>query len=351
MVVREHPLHAVETALHHLTKTPRRKFLSQSVFVGILFLVVYYHFGAGLAGEIVVFAIFALAYNHLLGYAGEMSFGHAAFFGTGAYASVFAAEYVTESVLLTIGVGTLSALVLSVIFGFVSLRRRGLYFAMVTLALAQMLYFLVLQLGNITGGHDGIAFPLFEGYVGPLNVLDRGVGFFIFTFVVFFLVWIGFYRVTRSPYGEAIQAVRDSEERARHLGYNVDRLLLMAFTMSGTVSGLAGALYAVLISFISPNVLFWSTSGEIVLITVLGGIGAFAGPVIGAVTYISLREYLSGFTEHFPLLFGLIIVIVVIYSPDGIYGFIERQWDRFRKPDQSGMSGKGDETQPSSDDC
>lgn len=325
MSVTRRSLRLLDRVLQRLTNTQRRKFVTQSMFIGVLFVSVLFLLGGGLAGEIIVFAIFALAYNHLLGYAGEMSFGHAAFFGTGAYTSMLAAKYITESVFVSIAAGTLAALIVSIVFGFVSLRRRGLYFAMVTLALAQMLYFLVLQLGDITGGYDGATFPLYEAYVGPINILDRGLGFFIFALISFFLIWSAFFRMSRSPYGEAIQAVRDSEDRARHLGYNVDRLLLIAFTFSGTVSGFAGAMYVILISFVSPDVLFWSTSGEIVLISILGGIGAFAGPVIGAIAYISLREVLSGFTEHFPLIFGLIIVIVVIYSPDGIYGFFQRR--------------------------
>lgn len=289
-----------------------------------------------LAGQILVFAVFALGYNLLLGYGGELSFGHAAFIGVGAYGTILAMEHLQVGLVTAMVLGILLTALFSLVVGVVSLQRRGLYFAMITLALAQAVYFLAFQLSDLTGGRGGTTLPATEFFIGPVNLLDRGVGFYLFGLVTLIVVWAVVRRLLNSPYGKALQAIRENEQRAEHLGYRVQHHLVIAFVLSGTISGLAGSLYAVLHSFINPQLLFWSTSGDIVLITLIGGVGTILGPIIGAFIFFVLDELLTKYVGHAPLFFGLIMIFIVLYSSQGIYGLYKGnrmdwyQWVRDR---------------------
>jgi len=304
-----------------------------AALVGILLMPLL--FGTFMAIEIVIFCIFALGYNVLLGYGGEMSFGHAAYFGAGAYGTVLAAQHLVANLYVSMLVGMLIALALSVIFGLVSLRRRGIYFGMITLALAQMIYFVVFQLTGLTGGSNGISLPDVSASLVVLDPGENTLHFYVFALVIAVLVWLGIRRVVNSRYGRALIAIRESEERARHLGYEINHFLLISFVMSGLVSGLAGALYAGLFNFISPNLLFWSLSGEIVLIVIIGGVGTLAGPVIGASVFVILNDVLTDLTSDWQIIFGAVVMAVVVFAPQGLYGIYQSYVDPQAKTPRS----------------
>lgn len=303
--------------------TPGIKFL---IIVSIL-LVMPFVMGTRLANEILVFAIFALGYNFLLGYGGELSFGHSAYFGLGAYGTVLSVEYLTSSIYLAILLGVLIATVIGAVFGFISLRRRGIYFAMITLALAMLVYYVVLKWTELTGGDDGASVPVMDASIGPIDPTAGGFEFYLFGLLFLVLVWLGIKRVLGSSYGRALIAIRENEERARHLGYNVNRYLLVAFTVSALVSGFAGALFATAFAFITPELLFWVVSGEIVLIALMGGIGTLGGPIVGALAFIYIQDTAVSFTEHWELVFGTIIILFVLFVPEGIWGKINDYLD------------------------
>lgn len=289
--------------------------------IAVLLLLMPFVTGISLANEILVFAVFALGYNFLLGYGGELSFGHSAYFGIGAYGTVLLIEHdVTGSIYVAVVAGVILTTLIGIVFGFISLRRRGIYFAMITLALAMMVYFVVLKWTEFTGGDDGAVVPVMDASIGPVNPTAGGFEFYIFGLIILLVVWISLSRVLNSSYGRALIAVRENEERAKHLGYEVNKLLLISFTISALISGLAGALFAVAFAFITPELLFWTVSGEIVLIALMGGIGTLGGPIVGAAVFIFAQDAAVSFTEHWELVFGALIILFVLFIPEGLYG-------------------------------
>lgn len=273
-----------------------------------------------IGAEIVVMAIFAMGYNIILGYGGELSFGHAAFFGLGAYATVLLLRHVLLNLYIAIVAAVILVTLVSVVFGYLSLRRRGIYFAMITLALAQMVYVIVFQWTGLTGGSNGISIPNISANIGPFVPMQNDIHFYVLVSVLFLLLFATIARVVNSPFGRVLKAIRESEERALHLGYDINSYLWLAFTMSGAVSAFAGALYAALLVFISPNILFWTISGEVVLMTIIGGVGTLTGPLVGATVFIFFRDTFTQITESWQLLFGAVIIAVVLLAPEGVVG-------------------------------
>jgi branched-chain amino acid transport system permease protein len=282
--------------------------------------IVAYELGWLAGGEILALAIFALGYNLLLGFGGELSIGHAAFFGVGAYGTMLSVEFVSTNVYIGIILGVVAATILGAIFAVISLRRRGLYFAMITLALAQIVYYVSLEWNDVTGGTNGLGVPLDYTMPGPVDTLANPMQFFPLGLVLLFLTWFVVWRIINSPFGRVLVAIRENEKRARSLGYNPNRFLTVAFVMSAAISGLAGGLYSILFGFISPNVLYWLFSGEVVLIALLGGIGTLSGPAFGALVFVVLQEGLVEFTPDWRLPFGFIIMLIVLFAPKGVYG-------------------------------
>jgi branched-chain amino acid transport system permease protein len=297
---------------------PDRRRAGLLAAVGVALLALPFVFGAILASQMLVFAVFALGYNLLLGYGGELSFGHAAYFGIGAYGAVMTAQ-VIPNLLVALLVGVVAATLAGVVFGAFSLRRRGIYFSMITLAFAQMLYYLFLQSTGITGGSNGLSFPAVDG-VGPITPGNATFVFYLTMLALTGVVFFAVYRIVHSPYGRVLVAIRENERRARSLGYEVNRFLLLAFVMSSFFSGFAGALYALLFAFVTPDLLFWTTSGNVVMMTIIGGVGTLVGPVVGSGIFLVLQEYLTEFFNVWEMVFGLIIVAVVLLAPRGVYG-------------------------------
>jgi branched-chain amino acid transport system permease protein len=268
--------------------------------------------------KVLCFALFAGAFNLLLGYVGLLSFGHAAFFGWASYITAHAAKVWGWPPELAILAGTAAATGLGVVFGGLAIRRQGIYFAMVTLALAQMLFFVALE-ASFTHGEDGIqGVPrgMFLGFI------DLGQPYVMYYFVLaIFLLGFGLiYRVIHSPFGQVLQAIRENEPRAISLGYRVDQYKLVAFTLSAGLAGLAGSTKALVFQIASLTDVEWQTSGEVVLMTLIGGVGTVFGPVVGAAIWVFIETYLSAFGSWVTVIQGAIFVIVVLTFRRGVVG-------------------------------
>ncbi|MDH4989549.1 branched-chain amino acid ABC transporter permease [Aquamicrobium lusatiense] len=272
--------------------------------------------------KLLCFALFACAFNLLLGYGGLLSFGHAAFFGSASYVSAHAAKIWGLPPELAILTGTLSAGVLGLVFGALAIRRQGIYFAMVTLAFAQMIYFVALQ-APFTGGEDGIqAVP--QGRMFGFIDLSNMTTLYYVVCVIFMLGVLAIYRIVHSPFGQVLKAIRDNEPRAISLGYRTDRYKLAVFILSATLAGLAGATKAIVVQLASLTDVYWAMSGEVVLMTLLGGMGTIFGPMAGAAIIITMQNYFAGFGAWVTVAQGVVFVIAVLAFREGIVGIIAK---------------------------
>jgi branched-chain amino acid transport system permease protein len=265
------------------------------------------------------FAIFACAFNLLLGYTGLLSFGHAAFLGAAAYFTGWLIRSAGWSPEWGILAGTLGAGVLGLLVGLIAIRRQGIYFAMVTLAMAQMVYFVWLQ-APFTGGEDGLQ-GVPRGMLFGLISLKNDVLLYYIVLAVFVAVFLAIIRIVHSPFGQVLKAIRENEPRAISLGYDVDRYKLLAFVLSTAIAGLAGSLKTLVLGFATLSDVHWSLSGEVILMTLLGGLGTFAGPVVGAAIIIGLQNYLADRVGSWvTVIIGVIFVVCVLAFRKGIVG-------------------------------
>ncbi len=265
------------------------------------------------------FALFACAFNLLLGYAGLLSFGHAAFFGGAAYLAGHAIKVWGLPPELGILAGTAFAAALGYVFGSLAIRRAGIYFAMITLALAQMLYFLWGQM-PFTGGEDGLQGVPRGRLFGVIDLADN-INLYYVVFAIFIAGFLLVYRTIHSPFGQVLKAIRENETRAISLGYDVDRYKLLAFVLSAALSGLAGATKTVVFQLASLTDAHWHMSGEVVLMTLLGGMGTVFGPVVGAVIVVSLQNQLADKVGSWvQVIMGFIFVVCVLAFRRGIVG-------------------------------
>ncbi len=270
--------------------------------------------------KVLCFALFACAFNLLLGYVGLLSFGHAMFFGFAAYVSGYTVKVLgwpTEAGILG---GVAVAAILGLVAGTIAIRRQGIYFAMVTLALSQMVFFFCLQ-ANFTGGEDGIQAIPRRPLFGLLDISND----LVFYYVVLAIFCAGFliiWRTIHSPFGQVLKAIRENEPRAISLGYAVDRFKLIAFVLSAALAGLAGATKAIVFQLASLTDVTWQMSGEVVLMTLVGGMGTVFGPIVGAAVIITMQNYLAGFGEWVLVIQGAIFVVTVLLFRRGIVGEI-----------------------------
>ena len=297
--------------------------------------------------KVMCFALFACAFNLLIGYGGLLSFGHAMFLGGAGYVSAYLAKeglaieaiglsgmtiplgiklppFTPELAILS---GTLAACVLGILVGLIAIRRQGIYFAMITLALAQMVYFFCVQ-APFTGGEDGIqAVP--RGKLFGLVDLSNVTAMYATVFVVFVSGFLLIYRIIHSPFGQVLKAIRENEARAISLGYDADRYKLLAFVLSATLAGLAGATNAIVFQLAALNAVHWTMSGEVVLMTLVGGLGTVFGPVVGALAVLAMENYLAQLGAWVTIVQGAIFVVCVLTFRRGIVGELSR-W--IRKP-------------------
>jgi branched-chain amino acid transport system permease protein len=280
-----------------------------------------------------VFAIAALGFNLLLGYTGLLSFGHSAYFGAGAYAVAFLMRDLNfHSMELCILGGVLSTLVIAAIFGFVCVRYTRIFFGILTLALSQVLWSLAFKFFWVTGGTDGLRvdsakLSLAAGLIdfkGPGAYQRFVYSYYYYVLALFVLATVILWIIVHSPFGKALQAIRDNETRAQFVGVRVRRYRWIAFMISGAFTGLAGILWVPLNGLTTPDILYWPFSGEIVFMTVLGGFRTFTGPIVGAMVFNYLKTYAIASTEYWQLLLGLVLLFLVVVLPAGIIGSLAR---------------------------
>ena len=322
--------------------------LHRVIFIALLavLLVAPFQFYPVFLMKVLCFALFASAFNLLLGFGGLLSFGHAMFFGMAGYVSAHLAKVGTIALpyvaidpsphwdwlvmhlppqppeVAILG-GTIAAGLLGVAVGSLAIRRHGIYFAMVTLAFAQMVYFFALQ-AEFTGGEDGIqAVP--RGFLFGVVDLWQDINLYYVVLTIFFIGMLVIYRIIHSPFGQVLKAIRDNEARATSLGYNVSRYKLMVFTMSATLAGLAGATKALVFQLASLTDVYWTMSGEVVLMTLLGGMGTVFGPMVGALVVVTMQNYLAHMGDWVTVIQGAIFVIAVMMFRKGIVGVLG-QW-------------------------
>jgi len=266
------------------------------------------------------FALFACAFNLLIGYVGLLSFGHALYFGWASYLSAHSAKVWGFPPELAILTGTLTAAALGIAAGSLAIRRQGIYFAMITLALAQMMFFFAVQ-AKFTGGEDGIQAVPRGRMFGILDLANQTTMYAV-VLVIFLAGFLFIRRIINSPFGEVLKAIRENEPRAISLGYKTDRYKLVAFVLSATLAGLAGSTKAIVLQIASLTDVDWPMSGEVVLMTLVGGLGTVFGPVVGAFVIIAMQNFLNALDQWVTVIQGLIFVVCVLAFRRGIVGEI-----------------------------
>jgi branched-chain amino acid transport system permease protein len=294
----------------------------------LLSLVLPFIISTPLATEIMIFGLFALAFNLLLGYTGVLSFGHAAYFGVGSYACGMAIRYgeasIWTSLLISIAVGSL----LAAIVGALAIKKRGVYFAMISMAVGQMFYFLALSpLKRWTGGEDGLKFiPRLKLEFPFLVDLGSPYPLYYFVYIIVGISIVLIWRILNSPFGRLLQAIRENEERTIASGYNVTMAKFVSLVFSGLFSALAGGLFTVYLGYGPLHSLYWLTSGTILLMTILGGMHTFIGPMVGVAVFLYVQNQFSRYIERWELLVGILFVALVLIFPDGIVGTIKNKY-------------------------
>ncbi|BBB66418.1 branched-chain amino acid ABC transporter permease [Undibacterium sp. YM2] len=271
-------------------------------------------FYIGLLSRLMIFALVASSLNLILGFGGMISLGHAAFFGSGAYVVGILMQHGVTSAWISWPVAMLTGFVLALAIGSVSLRTRGVYFIMITLAFAQMLYFLFVSLKNY-GGDDGLS--LAQRSVTGLDMSNDSNFYYLVLAISTIFLFI-LYRLINSRFGRVIQAIKENETRMEAIGYPVFRYKLLCFAIAGSIASLAGALLANQNMLVSPNLLHWTQSGSLMVMVILGGVGYLSGGILGAVVMLMLEEILSGYTIHWQLYLGIILLLVVMLLPNGL---------------------------------
>jgi branched-chain amino acid transport system permease protein len=284
-----------------------------------------------------VMAIAALGFNLLLGYTGLLSFGHSAYFGVGAYAVAMIVKYlhVASLELFVLG-GILASAAISALFGFVCVRYTRIFFSILTMALSQVLWSLAFKFFWVTGGSDGLRVPtpsLLGTQIAPgedkMTYLAHR--YYYYVLAIFLVSTVIMWVIVHSPFGKALQAIRDNETRAEFVGVQVWHYRWVAFVVSGTYTGLAGALWVPLNGLTTPDILHWGFSGEIVFFTVLGGFGTFAGPIVGAIVFNYLKTFAVGYTVYWQMFLGVVLVTMVMALPTGIMGMVGRLSQKWRR--------------------
>ena len=274
------------------------------------------------------FAIFACAFNLLLGFGGMLSFGHAAYFGFAAYTTGWLVTAQGWSSLAAIGVGVVAATLMGLVIGLIAIRRSGIYFAMITLALAQVVYFICVQ-APFTGGENGLQGVPRGDLLGLSLRSDTVMYYFVLAMLVAVVLFIG--RIVQSPFGQVLKAIRENEPRAISLGYNVNRYKLLVFVLSSALAGLAGSLKSLVLGFAALSDVLQATSGEVILMTLLGGVGTFFGPILGAGIVITLQDLLSDKVGSWvTVIIGAIFVVCVLAFRKGVVGELHTFWERRR---------------------
>jgi branched-chain amino acid transport system permease protein len=315
-----------------MAAAPLRKLLLLAAIWAVLLLAPFWMPPLGgytaLGTRVLVLALAAMSVNFLLGFTGVLSFGHAAYFGLGAYGAGFALKFLAPSTPLALICGTLLGGVIGGVLGSLIVRRRGVYFAMVTIAFGQVFYYIAFQWSSLTGGDDGLRGfsrqPLDLGLFS-VDILSNSDAFYYFVLFCFFLAACAMGFILGSPFGRTMIAIRENERRARFLGIPIERHIWIAFTLSCIFMGFAGGLYALVNNFADPRGLHYSQSGDFVMMAVMGGMRNFWGPLLGAAVFVIFQDYLSSVTVNWQSFVGLLFVLIVLFFPRGLLGLVRRR--------------------------
>ncbi|WP_137286273.1 ABC transporter permease [Halorussus salinisoli] len=341
--------------------TDRQRFGIGAVVVGLLALVplgvevFYSEYALTILSEVLIWALFALSLDFVMGYAGLVSLGHALFYGSGAYAAMLALLHLTPSAFVALAVAVVVCGVVAWAIGYLSIRVSGVYFAMITLAFAQLFYNAVFKF-DWTGGSDGlfgadvlygvgsVAFELDE-IAESIPLVSEDALFYYFLLGVVVGSYLLARRIMQAPFGSVLQSIRESERRTEFVGYDVTAYKRRAFVVSGSLAGLAGGLFAIHNAYVAPSLLHWINSGEVIVMTVLGGMGTLYGPMVGAGVYIGFEDVLSSYTDQWQMVLGTIFVVFVILLPRGLVSLPDRLQSA-RGPKAGAGGDRGEETEP-----
>ena len=304
-----------------------RGVVSALLVAGLVLLPLYSHLSGNvfvltMFTRIVIMALAAASLNLIMGYGGMMSFGHAAYLGIGGYAVGMLAQEGIGSGFIQFPVALAASAVFALVIGALSLRTRGVYFIMITLAFAQMAYYVASGLARY-GGDDGLTINTRSDFAGLVNLSNR-VQFYYLCLVCLLLVLVLIWRIVNSRFGLVVQGLRSNEQRMQAIGFPATRYRLVCFVIAGTMCGLAGALLANNTDFVSPAVMYWTRSGDLMVMVILGGMGTLFGPVLGAVVYLVLEELLSRVTEYWAIIMGPLLLLIVLFGRGGIMGLLGR---------------------------
>ena len=300
------------------------------IFIGALILpLVVGEFWVHVAIEILILGLFAASFNMIFGYMGQLSFGHAAYYGVGAYATGLLMVKASIPLPICLVASMIAAGICALIFGYFCVRLTGIYFAILTLAFGQLMYYIIFQWYSFTGGDDGL-----QGIVPP-DLLFEATNYYYFTLLIVTAALITMWYISKSPFGYTMRAIRENADRTRFLGINVRRYMLINFIIAAMFAGLAGGLLGPFNRSVAPDLCNWHQSGIPVFMTVIGGPLGFLGPMIGSVIYTFLMAFVTGFTEYWPLTIGLVIIFVVLFMPGGVLGLMEARVAVFRSKAQT----------------
>ncbi|MFC0558359.1 branched-chain amino acid ABC transporter permease [Halalkalibacter alkalisediminis] len=275
-------------------------------------------FHLNLLSEILILAVFALSLNILVGFTGLVSLGHAAFFGVGAYTAGLVAQNISSNLFVSLGLAIVLSAIVAAIVGAFCMKVSGFYFLMLTLAFSQMIYSFIYQSTNLTGGSNGLS-GIPRVTLGAFQ-FSNSVYIFYLILVVFFLIYAGLRILMNSPFGQVLIGIRENETRVKSMGYNTNLYKYMAFVIAGSLGGLAGSLYTYFNGFIAPSDVYWTMSGAVLIMVLIGGAGTILGPVLGAALIVTLETIVSSYTDLWMLIVGAVFIIFVIFFPKGIVG-------------------------------
>jgi branched-chain amino acid transport system permease protein len=291
-----------------------------AIIVGLALVPLTGNYVTGLAAEILIFAIFAMSLDLLIGYSGLLSFGHAAFFGVSAYTVVILGVHLGWSGWIGLGAGIVVSAVVAAIIGFFSIRVSGIPFLMLTMAFAQLLFSLSIKWRAVTGGTDGLS-----GFQRPSlfgwSLDNRTLQFYVVAVGFLLVLWF-LRRLIASPLGSIFIGIRENEQRMRAAGYPVQHFKLVSFTIAGTLAGIGGGLYALSNAFVSSDILHWALSGDAIIMVILGGTGTIIGPVFGAAAFLLLKNVVSSHTEYWLLWVGIVFILCVMFLRQGVWGWL-----------------------------
>jgi branched-chain amino acid transport system permease protein len=286
-------------------------------FIALILPLVVAEFWVHVFTEIIILGLFAAAFNLIFGYMGQLSFGQAAYYGIGAYTTGLLMVKLQWPLLACLPVSMITAGIGALILGYFCVKLRGIYFAILTMAFGQLVFFIIFQWYSFTGGDNGL-----QG-INPPVWLFKANAYYYFSLAVVTIGMIALYFITESPFGYTLRAIRDNTERTEFIGINVQRYMLINFVISGMFCGLAGALWGPFNRSVAPDLCSWQNSGHPVFMAVMGGPHHFLGPMIGSVIFTFLNAFVTGFTEYWPLVSGVVMIIVVLLMPGGLFGIIK----------------------------